>query len=70
MTEETRVMETELFGKKLRLETGRLARQASGAVLATCGGTTVLATVVASEDTIEDDFLPLTINYQEKSYAA
>lgn len=70
MTEETRVMETELFGKKLRLETGRLARQASGAVLATCGGTTVLATVVASEDSIEDDFLPLTINYQEKSYAA
>ena len=70
MTEETKVMETELFGKKLRLETGRLARQASGAVLATCGGTTVLATVVASEDTIEDDFLPLTINYQEKSYAA
>ncbi len=63
-------MEAELFGKKLRLETERLARQASGAVLASCGGTTVLATVVASEEKIEDDFLPLTINYQEKSYAA
>ena len=63
-------MEAELFGTKLRLETGRLARQANGAVLASCGGTTVLATVVASEEKIEDDFLPLTINYQEKSYAA
>lgn len=68
--EETRRMEAELFGKKFTLETGRLARQASGAVLASCGGTTVLATVVASEETIEDDFLPLTINYQEKSFAA
>lgn len=63
-------MEAELFGSKLRLETGRLAKQANGAVLASCGGTTVLATVVASEEKIEDDFLPLTINYQEKSYAA
>ena len=65
-----RDMEAELFGTKLRLETGRLAKQANGAVLASCGGTTVLATVVASEEKIEDDFLPLTINYQEKSYAA
>lgn len=70
MADETKTMEAELFGKNLRLETGRLAKQASGAALATCGGTTVLATVVASEDSIEDDFLPLTINYQEKSYAA
>ncbi|MCY4261913.1 MAG: polyribonucleotide nucleotidyltransferase [Candidatus Dadabacteria bacterium] len=63
-------MEADLFGSKLRLETGRLAKQANGAVLASCGGTTVLATVVASGEKIEDDFLPLTINYQEKSYAA
>ena len=70
MTEQMRDMEAELFGTKLRLETGRLAKQANGAVLASCGGTTVLATVVASEEKIEDDFLPLTINYQEKSYAA
>ncbi len=62
-------METELFGRRLYLETGKLAKQANGAVLATCGGTTVLATVVASEEKIDDDFLPLTINYQEKSYA-
>ncbi len=70
MTEQTREMEADLFGSKLRLETGRLAKQANGAVLASCGGTTVLATVVASGEKIEDDFLPLTINYQEKSYAA
>ncbi len=70
MTEQIREMEAELFGTKLRLETGRLAKQASGAVLASCGGTTVLATVVASEEKIEDDFLPLTVNYQEKSFAA
>ena len=70
MTEQLREMEAELFGAKLRLETGRLAKQASGAVLASCGGTTVLATVVASEEKIEDDFLPLTVNYQEKSFAA
>lgn len=63
-------MEAELFGSKLRLETGRLAKQANGAVLASCGGTTVLATVVASEEKIEDDFLPLTVNYQEKAFAA
>ena len=70
MTEQIREMEVELFGTKLRLDTGRLAKQANGAVLASCGGTTVLATVVASEEKIEDDFLPLTVNYQEKSYAA
>ena len=63
-------MEMDLFGTKLRLDTGRLAKQANGAVLASCGGTAVLATVVASEEKIEDDFLPLTVNYQEKSYAA
>ncbi len=69
MTEQVKEMGTELFGRKLYLETGKLAKQANGAVLATCGGTTVLATVVASEERIDDDFLPLTINYQEKSYA-
>lgn len=70
MEDNIRIVEEDLFGKQYRFETGRLARQASGAVLATCGGTTVLATVVASRDAIEEDFLPLTINYQEKSYAA
>ena len=58
-------------GKKLVLETGRVARQASGAVLATYGETTVLCTVVASKEPKEDvDFLPLTVSYQEKTFAA
>ncbi|MFC0219679.1 polyribonucleotide nucleotidyltransferase [Pseudochelatococcus lubricantis] len=58
-------------GTKLTLETGRIARQADGAVLATLGETTVLATVVAAKDVKPGvDFLPLTVNYQEKAYAA
>ena len=57
--------------KKLILETGRVARQASGAVLATYGDTTVLCTVVASKESKEGvDFLPLTVSYQEKTFAA
>ncbi len=58
-------------GRKLVLETGRIARQAHGAVLATYGDTSVLATVVS--DTTPKagiDFLPLTVNYQEKTFAA
>jgi len=58
-------------GRKLVLETGRIARQADGAVIATYGETTVLATVVAAKTPKEGiDFLPLTCNYQEKFYAA
>jgi polyribonucleotide nucleotidyltransferase len=58
-------------GRKLVLETGRIARQADGAVIATYGETTVLATVVASKKPKEGiDFLPLTCNYQEKFFAA
>jgi polyribonucleotide nucleotidyltransferase len=58
-------------GRKLTLETGRIARQADGAVLATYGDTTVIATVVAAKQPKEGiDFLPLTVNYQEKFYAA
>ena len=58
-------------GKKLILETGRIARQADGAVLATLGETTVLATVVSAKSAKEGiDFLPLTVNYQEKAFAA
>ena len=65
-----KTVEKEIFGKQYKFEIGRVAKQASGSVLATCGGTTVLATVVATNEPIEEDFLPLTINYQEKSYAA
>jgi polyribonucleotide nucleotidyltransferase len=58
-------------GRKLVLETGKIARQADGAVLATYGETTVLATVVAAKEPREGiDFMPLTVDYQEKYYAA
>ncbi|MBI2719981.1 MAG: polyribonucleotide nucleotidyltransferase [Rhizobiales bacterium] len=65
------VEEIEWGGQKLRLETGRLARQADGAVLAAIGETTVLATAVAERAAKPGiDFFPLTVNYQEKTYAA
>jgi polyribonucleotide nucleotidyltransferase len=58
-------------GKTLTLETGRMARQADGAVLATYGETVVLATAVyAKAAKPGQDFFPLTVNYQEKTYAA
>ena len=58
-------------GRKLTLETGRLARQADGAVLATYGETTVLCTAVAAKQPRPGiDFFPLTVNYQEKTFAA
>jgi polyribonucleotide nucleotidyltransferase len=64
-------VELDWGGRKLTLETGRMARQADGAVLATYGETTVLATVVAEKTPKEGiDFMPLTVNYQEKFYAA
>src|SRR5690606_6642893 len=64
-------VEIEWGGRKLRLETGQLARQADGAVLAQYGETTVLATVVAEKEVRPGvDFFPLTVNYQEKTYAA
>jgi len=57
--------------KKLTLETGKIARQADGAVLATYGETVVLCTVVGQKKANPDiDFFPLTVNYQEKSFAA
>ncbi len=58
-------------GRTLTLETGRIARQADGAVLATYGATTVLCTAVAQRQPREGvDFFPLTVNYQEKAFAA
>ena len=58
-------------GRKLTLETGRIARQADGAVLATYGDTTVLAAVVFEKSPKPGlDFFPLTVNYQEKTFAA
>src|SRR5580692_8864507 len=58
-------------GRRLVLETGRIARQADGAVLATYGETTVLCTAVAAKSAKpSQDFFPLTVNYQEKTFAA
>src|SRR5437899_567826 len=63
--------EVEWAGRKLVLETGKIARQADGAVLATYGGTTVLAAVVFEKQPKPGlDFFPLTVNYQEKAFAA
>ena len=71
MVSELRRVKVRVFGREFELETGRLAKQANGAVLARYEGTAVLATVVAGKDRIEgEDFLPLTVNYQERAYAA
>lgn len=67
----THVVELELAGRRLRLETGRVAKQADGAVWASYADTVVLATAVASQNAKPGvDFLPLTVDYQEKAYAA
>ncbi|ANN55341.1 polyribonucleotide nucleotidyltransferase [Mesorhizobium loti NZP2037] len=64
-------VEIEWGGRPLILETGKIARQADGAVLATYGETKVLATVVSMKEPKPGlDFFPLTVNYQEKTYAA
>src|SRR5213595_2179546 len=73
MTDMFKVFRKEIdwAGRKLVLETGKIARQADGAVLATYGGTTVLATVVFEKKPKPGlDFFPLTVNYQEKAFAA
>src|SRR5919106_2338095 len=64
-------VELDWGGRTLTLETGKIARLADGAVLATYGETKVLATVVSAKQPKEGiDFLPLTVDYQEKFYAA
>jgi polyribonucleotide nucleotidyltransferase len=61
----------QIAGEELILETGRIAKQASGAVFAQYAGTAVIATVCASEDAVEGlDYVPLTVDYNEKYYAA
>ncbi|MCK3779884.1 polyribonucleotide nucleotidyltransferase [Ensifer sesbaniae] len=68
---DTHKVEIEWAGRPLKLETGKIARQADGAVLATYGETVVLATVVSAKAPKPgQDFFPLTVNYQEKTYAA
>ena len=63
--------EIDFGGKKITLETGKIARQADGAIIATWGETVVIATVVgAKKVNPETDYFPLSVNYQEKYYAA
>ena len=63
--------EIDFGGKKVILETGKIARQADGAIIATWGETVVIATVVgAKKVNPETDYFPLSVNYQEKYYAA
>ena len=63
--------EIDFGGKKITLETGKVARQADGAIIATCGETVVLATAVGVKKVNpEVDYFPLSVNYQEKYYAA
>jgi len=63
--------EIELEGKKISIETGKIARQADGAIIARCGETVVMATVVGAKKVNPDvDYFPLQVNYQEKYYAA
>ncbi|HEX2018660.1 MAG TPA: polyribonucleotide nucleotidyltransferase [Aurantimonas sp.] len=67
----THKVEIDWAGRPLTLETGKVARQADGAVLATYGETVVLATVVSEKQPKAGfDFFPLTVNYQEKTFAA
>jgi len=67
----THRFQLELDGKQLIIETGKLAKQADGAVTVQFGGTVVLTAVVCSKEPKEDaDFLPLTVEYREKTYAA
>ena len=67
----TKTVEIEWGGKTLKLETGRIARQADGAVLATLGETVVLCAVTAAKNVKPgQDFFPLTVHYQEKFSAA
>ncbi|MBU0556913.1 MAG: polyribonucleotide nucleotidyltransferase [Alphaproteobacteria bacterium] len=68
---DVKTVEIELGGKTLKLETGRIARQADGAVLATYGETVVLCAVTAAKSVKEgQDFFPLTVHYQEKFSSA
>ncbi len=63
--------EIDFAGQTLTLETGKIARQADGCVIATLGGTSVLCAVTAAKSIREgQDFFPLTVHYQEKAYAA
>ena len=60
----------DLGGKKITIETGRMAKQADGAVVVRSGDTMILATAVSARDRKDVDFLPLTVEYKENFYSA
>ena len=65
-----KTVQCEIGGRILSIQTGKVAKQASGAAVVQYGDTIVLVTVVGASDVRDVDFLPLTVEYQEKIYAA
>lgn len=70
MSQDKKVFKTEWANHPLTIETGQMAKQANGAVLVRYGDTVVLSTATASKEPRDGDFFPLTVNYEEKMYAA
>ncbi len=70
MEQEKQIFSTDWAGRTLTVETGQLAKQANGAVLVRYGDTAVLSTVTASKSPKDLNFFPLTVNYEERLYAA
>ena len=70
MQPDPKFVERKIGGKLFRFETGRLAGQASGAVMGQVGETTILATATTSSPRGSGDFFPLTVDIEEKMYAA
>ena len=70
MTEQKQVFTMDWAGRTLTIETGELAKQANGSALVRYGDTTILATATASKEPKALDFFPLTVNYEERLYAA
>ena len=69
MEQEVKVFKTELGGRPLSFEIGKLAKQANGSVMVRYGDTAVLSTATASKEAKDLDFFPLTVNYEESLYA-
>ncbi|GAA0365794.1 polyribonucleotide nucleotidyltransferase [Bacillus horti] len=69
MEQEVHVFKSEIAGRPFSIETGKLAKQANGAVMVRYGDTAVLSTVTASKEPKDLDFFPLTVNYEERLYA-
>lgn len=65
-----KLLEADIGGKPLSIETGKIAKQASGSVVVRYGETMVLVSVVSANEERDMGFLPLTVEYQEKGYAA